>query len=154
MTETTPSTAGCRLQRINPRFAVTAAGVLNALLGTGFLLGGYIVIALAAQRGLLDQLNGVTTDLGSGTRYTVARLCVLWTLVVVAWVVAMTLIAAVATLVVNRILEHLGGIDLELGEPVARADRARWRPTRSWRDAAHRWREWARRALEPTDMTS
>ena len=136
---------GCRLQRVNPTIAIAAAGVFNALIGAGFLLAGYVVIIVASSRGVLDQLNEVTSDLGSGSRYSTVGLCLLWTVIVIAWTIVMTIVAGIATLIFNRVLQVLGGIDLELGAPARR-------PTPTRREVVARVRTWIAQAFETRDV--
>ncbi len=141
----TSSSDGCRLQRVNPTIAIVAAAVFNALLGAGFLLAGWVVIIVASSRGVLDQLNEVTSDLGSGSHYSTVGLCLLWTAIVIGWTIVFTVVAAIATLIFNRVLAALGGIDLELGAPARR-------PALTRPQLVARARAWIARAFETQDV--
>ena len=140
----TETNDGCRLQRVNPTIAIVAAGVFNALIGAGFLLAGYVVIIVASSRGVLDQLNEVTSDLGSGSHYSTVGLCLLWTAIVIGWTVVLTVVAGIATLIFNRVLQALGGIDLELGASARR-------PAPSRQQVVARVRGWIAQAFETQD---
>ena len=104
------------LKRVNLRTAVRIAAVFNAILGVALVLTGWMVIAVAAQRGLLDQVNRVTSDLSSGHPLHVhaVRLGIIWALVVACWTVAMTVVAGLATVIFNYVLQLFGGIELDL----------------------------------------
>ena len=113
------------LRRVDMRSTLVIAAVFNAIVGVALTLTGWFLIALAAQRGLLDQINEVTSDLSTGQSGHVSalRLCLVWTAVVACWVVAVTVVAALATFVFNHILEVLGGIELDLrDEPAPPSD--------------------------------
>ena len=104
------------LTGVDVRAAVRIAGIFNAILGVAFMLTGWLVIAVAAQRGLLDQINGVTSDLSTGhpMRVSAMRLCLVWALIVACWTIAMTVVAGLATLILNYVLQTLGGVELDL----------------------------------------
>lgn len=104
------------LKRIDVRAAVLVAAVFNAILGVAFTLAGWVVVAVAAQRGFLDQVNSVTSDLSSSHHAGVSavRLCVIWALIVMLWAITMTVVVALATSIFNAVLQLLGGIELDL----------------------------------------
>src|SRR5262249_4405067 len=54
--------------------------------------------------------------LGTGhvQRLSTARLCALWTVIVVGWVVVATVVIALVTLIFNCLLRLMGGIELDL----------------------------------------
>jgi hypothetical protein len=104
------------LRRVDVRAAVLVAAVFNTILAVAFAFAGWLVIAVAAQRGLLDQVNSVTSDLSSGhpAQVSAVRLCLVWTLIVALWAVTMTIVVGVATLIFNYVLQLLGGVELDL----------------------------------------
>lgn len=104
------------LARVNVRAAVRIAAIFNAILGVAFVLTGWLVIAVAAQRGFLEQINSVTSDLSTGhpMRFSAVRLCLVWAVIVACWTIAMTVVAGLATLILNHVLQVLGGVELDL----------------------------------------
>lgn len=113
------------LRRVDLRATVTIAALFNAILGVALTLAGWIVIGIAAQRGVFDQVNSVTSDLGNGHPMQVGalRLCIVWALIVAAWSLAMTVVVGLATFVFNHVLQVLGGIELDLRDtPPPKAD--------------------------------
>ena len=104
------------LHRINPRTAIAVGATFNAILGVTFALAGYAVITVASSHGVLDQVNTVTSDLGTGhvQRLSAARLCFIWTAIVVGWVVVATLLIALVTVIFNCLLRLMGGLELDL----------------------------------------
>jgi hypothetical protein len=104
------------LTSVDVRAAVRIAGIFNAILGVAFMLTGWLVIAVAAQRGFLDQINSVTSDLSTGhpMRFSAVRLCLVWAVIVAGWAIAMTVVAALATLIFNHVLQIFGGVELDL----------------------------------------
>ena len=113
------------LRRVDVRSAVLIAAFFNAVLGVAFTLTGWVLILLAAQRGFLDQVNEVTTDLGTGhgSHLSAIRLAILWMVIVGFWVVALTVVVGLAAFVLNHVLEMLGGVELDLRhEPGPKTD--------------------------------
>ena len=113
------------LNRIDVRAAVVIAALFNAIVGVAFTFTGWLIILVAAQRGLLDQINEVTSDLGTGhpAHLSAFRLCLVWTLIVACWAVAVTVVAGLAAFILNRVLEAMGGIELDLrDEPPPKTD--------------------------------
>src|SRR5258706_2006095 len=104
------------LQRVDVRAAMIVGGVFSAILGFAFLLAGWFVVAVAAQRGLLDQINSVSRDLSSGrpTHVGALRLCLVWAAIVVGWTVAVTAVIGLAAMIFNAVLRLVGGIELDL----------------------------------------
>jgi hypothetical protein len=104
------------LRQINPRSALIVAAAFNAILGLALALVGYLVIFVASWHGVLDQVNNVTSDLGSGSvqRFSIGRLCLLWTAIVAAWIVVATVLAGLVTLIFNNLLRLLGGLELDV----------------------------------------
>lgn len=104
------------LRRINPRTALVVAAAFNAILGVAMALAGYLVIFVASRHGVLDQVNTVTSDLGtSGSqRFSVGRLCLLWTGIVAGWIVVATVLVALVTAIFNNLLHLLGGLELDV----------------------------------------
>jgi hypothetical protein len=110
------------LRQINPRSAVIVAAAFNAILGVALALVGYLVILVASSHGVLDQVNSVTSDLGTGSvqRFSVGRLCLLWTGIVAAWIVVATVVAGLVTLIFNNLLRLLGGLELDVSRKPGR----------------------------------
>jgi hypothetical protein len=104
------------LRRIDVRAALIVGGVFSAVLGLVFLVTGWFVVAVAAQRGVLDQINSVSNDLSSGrpTHLGVRQLCLVWMAIVVGWTVAMTAVIGLAATIFNAVLRLVGGIELDL----------------------------------------
>lgn len=104
------------LQRIDVRAAVIVGGVFCSILGFAFLLAGWFVIAVAAQRGVLEQINSLTSELGSGgsTQVGALRLGLVWTAIVIGWTVAMTAVVGFGATILNAVLRLTGGIELDL----------------------------------------
>lgn len=126
--DTAPADVATRpryLRRVDVRAAVVVAAVFNAILGVAFLFTGWLVIAIAAQRGFFDQVNSVTSDLSTGhpMQISAVRLCLIWTVVVTLWSITMTVVAGLATLIFNHVLQLLGGVELDLrASPPERVD--------------------------------
>lgn len=113
------------LRRVDVRAAVVVAAVFNAILGVAFTLTGWLVIAIAAQRGFFDQVNSVTSDLSTGhpMQVSAVRLCVIWMVIVALWAITMTVVVGLATLIFNYVLQLLGGVELDLrASPPERLD--------------------------------
>jgi hypothetical protein len=104
------------LQRISLRTALFVAAVFNAILGVTFALVGYAVLVVAVQRGAIDQINKTLADLSNDhpLHVSATRIGVVWTLIVVAWTVAMTIVAFLAVVVFNTVLRVSGGVELDL----------------------------------------
>lgn len=113
------------IRQVNVRAVVTIAAVFNAIVGVAILLAGYLVIIVAVQHGVLDQVNSVTSDLstGRGGHLSTARICLVWTLIVAVWTVVMTALSALATLIFNNLLQLMGGLALDMtSTPPPKAD--------------------------------
>ena len=104
------------LRRIDVRAAVIVGGVFSAILGVVFLLAGWFIVAVAAQRGVLDQINSLGDDLSSGrpTHLGAVQLCLVWTLIVIGWTLAMTVLVGLAAVIFNAVLRLVGGMELDL----------------------------------------
>jgi multisubunit Na+/H+ antiporter MnhC subunit len=121
------------LRHIDVRAAVIVGGVFSAILGIAFLLAGWFIVAVAAQRGVLDQINSVSTDLSAGSPSHVGalQLALVWTAIVIGWTVAMTAVFGLGAIIFNAVLRLVGGIELDFSPTAAPA-----RPTRPARAAS------------------
>jgi hypothetical protein len=106
------------LQRVSLRTTLFVAAVFNAILGVTFALVGYAVLMVAVQRGALDQVNSTLADLSNDhpLHVSATRLGVVWTLIVVAWTIAMTIVAFLAAVVFNTVLRISGGVELDFSD--------------------------------------
>lgn len=104
------------LRRVDVRSVLRIAAIFNSILGVALTFTGWLVIVIAAQHGLFDQINDVTSDLSTGhpMRVGALRLCIVWFFIVACWTVAMTVVAGLATMIFNQVLHLFGGIELDL----------------------------------------
>jgi hypothetical protein len=138
------------VKRLSPRTVIIVAAVFNAILGFALLLAGLIVISAAANRGLIDRVNSVTADLGHGgdQHISAGQLCLVWAAIVTAWALVMTLLAGLATVILNCVLQLLGGIQLDVSGARSRP-KERARRVRRLATAVAEWVAAARSASEP-----
>jgi hypothetical protein len=111
------------LQRVSLRTTLFVAAVFNGVLGVTFALVGYVVLYVAVQRGALDQINKTLADLSNDhpLHVSATRLGVVWTLIVLAWTIAMTIVAFLAAVVFNTVLRISGGVELDLSDARGKA---------------------------------
>lgn len=104
------------LRRVDVRAALVIAAVFNAIVGVVFALAGLIVLAVAVQRGVLDQVNTVTSDLGAAhpVHVNALKLALVWLMIVAGWTVVATALVGFAVVIFNGVLRLLGGVELDL----------------------------------------
>src|SRR5436190_23862898 len=89
---------GRRLRRINVRSVMVVAAVFNAVIAMALFVAGWIVIGIAASRGVFDGVNPPDSlHATSGGGLSADHLTWVWAAITVGWAVMMTAVAGLAT---------------------------------------------------------